>query len=93
MKRNARPSAARKGPRTVLSGHSNQESGAVSHDYPCSSWLKSYQLSNWHKANYFVVRCKKALLQFILAEEQVLAAVVSTLAANNIRILNLQKDG
>jgi hypothetical protein len=43
-----------------------QESGAISHDYPCSSWLKSYQLSNWHKANYFVVRCKKALLQFIL---------------------------
>ena len=32
-----------------------------------------------------------ALLQFILAEEQVLASVVSTLAAHNIRILNLQK--
>lgn len=43
-----------------------QESGYVSHDYPCNTWLKSYQLSNWHKANYFVVRCKKALLQFIL---------------------------
>jgi ABC-2 type transport system ATP-binding protein len=33
-----------------------------------------------------------ALLQFILAEEQVLAAVVSTLAAKDIRILNLQKS-
>ena len=32
-----------------------------------------------------------ALLQFILAEEQVLAAVVNTLAVNNIRILNFQK--
>jgi len=33
-----------------------------------------------------------ALLQFILAEEQVLASVVSTLTANDIRILNLQKS-
>jgi ABC-2 type transport system ATP-binding protein len=33
-----------------------------------------------------------ALLQFILAEEQVLASVVSTLTAHNIRILNLQKS-
>ena len=33
-----------------------------------------------------------ALLQFILAEEQVLAAVVSTLAAKDVRILNLQKS-
>jgi ABC-2 type transport system ATP-binding protein len=33
-----------------------------------------------------------ALLQFILAEEQVLAAVINTLAAKDIRILNLQKS-
>jgi ABC-2 type transport system ATP-binding protein len=33
-----------------------------------------------------------AVLQFILAEEHVLAAVVNTLAMNNIRILNLQKN-
>jgi ABC-2 type transport system ATP-binding protein len=33
-----------------------------------------------------------ALLQFILAEDQVLASVVSTLTAHNIRILNLQKS-
>ncbi len=33
-----------------------------------------------------------ALLQFILAEEQVLASVVSTLTANDIRILNLEKS-
>jgi len=32
-----------------------------------------------------------AVLQFILAEEQALAAVVNVMAANNIRILNLQK--
>lgn len=38
----------------------------ITHNTPCNYFQKPYQLSNWHKAQYFVKRCKRALLQFII---------------------------
>lgn len=38
----------------------------ILHDTPCNYFQKPYQLSNWRKAKFFVMRCKRAVLQFIL---------------------------
>lgn len=38
----------------------------IKHDTPCNYFQKAYQLPNWHKAQYFVARCKRAVLQFII---------------------------
>ena len=38
----------------------------VPHDVPFSYFQKPYQLSNWMKAKFFSIRCKRAVLQYIL---------------------------
>jgi hypothetical protein len=42
------------------------EASQIPHRYPFLYFMKPYQLSNWHKAKFFIQRAKRFILQFVV---------------------------